>query len=137
MPANSVRLQPAPREALREARVVEVALPAQPLDRRVDLLGGVPALAERLHELRLRVVPPREAPERARVGRRLGLGDRLLSHSRPRRPAVRRGSAAQLSRSNDCIVFSISSAAMSEVDWMPWILSLNSSGLLARRSASS
>ena len=41
------------------------------------------------------------------------------------------------SRSNDCIVFSISSAAMSEVDWMPWILSLNSSGLLARRSASS
>ena len=41
------------------------------------------------------------------------------------------------SMSNDCIVFSISSAAMSEVDWMPWIFSLNSSGLLARRRASS
>jgi hypothetical protein len=39
--------------------------------------------------------------------------------------------------SNDCIVFSISSAAMSEVDWMPWIFSLNSSGFDARRSASS
>jgi len=34
-----------------------------------------------------------------------------------------------LARSNDGIVFSISSAAMSDVDWMPWIFSLNSSGL--------
>ena len=41
------------------------------------------------------------------------------------------------SMSNDCMVRSISSAAMSELDWMPWILSLNSSGLLARRRASS
>ena len=30
-----------------------------------------------------------------------------------------------------------SAAAMSEADWMPWILSLNSSGFVARRSASS
>src|SRR5687768_4725494 len=45
--------------------------------------------------------------------------------------------SAHYSMSKLWIVFSISSAAMSEVDWMPWILSLNSSGLLARRRASS
>ncbi len=62
----------------------------------------------------LSVVPTGEAPHGALVSVRAGY-----------------------SRSKDCMVFSISSAAMSEVDWMPWILSLNSSGLLARRSASS
>jgi hypothetical protein len=47
------------------------------------------------------------------------------------------GAFGPYSMSKDCIVFSISSAAMSEVDWMPWIFSLNSSGFDARRSASS
>ena len=114
-------------EALGEAGVVEVALAPQALERGLDLRpSSWPALEQRPPQLRVGVVAAGQAP-RSPADRPSG-GGRLCRAA---------GHALLLSRSKDCIVFSISSAAMSEVDWMPWILSLNSSGLLARRRASS
>ena len=119
--------QAAPGEALGEAGVVEVALSAQSRSRAASTSSLVVAPRdEGPPQLRHRVVPPGEPSERPLVG--------AWGAAPPERCAA---CARYCSRSKDCIVRSISSAAMSEVDWMPWILSLNSSGLLARRSASS
>jgi hypothetical protein len=101
-------------EPRREALVVEEVLAAEAADGRLRLVLTVSGPEQSAPHLLLSVVPTSEAPHGALVGVR-----------------------ARYSRSKDCIVFSISSAAMSEVDWIPWIFSLNSSGLLARRSASS
>ena len=112
-------------EPLREAAVVEVAVLAQPLEGRLDLLRVVPPREQRLPHLGHGMVPAGEAAQRSLVRRGRGEGRGGAGHAR------------YCSRSKDCMVRSISSAAMSDADWMPWILSLNSSGLLARRSASS
>ena len=112
-------------EALGEPGVVQVSLAPQALERLLDLGRLVIPLEQRPAQLRHGVVPAGQAPDRPLVRR----------GGRRRRRAA--GHAPYCSRSKDCIVLSISSAAMSEEDWMPWILSLNSSGLLARRSASS
>ena len=118
-------LHPATGEALGEPGVVEVSLASQPLERGFDLGRLVTSLDERPAQLRHGMVPAGEAPKRPLVGR----------GGRRRQGAS--GHGPYCSRSKDCMVRSISSVAMSEADWMPWILSLNSSGLLARRSASS
>ena len=115
--------QPAAGEPLGVPSIVEATLATQPADRRLDVLVRMALPTQRLPDFLLRMVPPRQANERPPVG------VPVLP------PDPRAGDG--YSMSNDCIVFSISSAAMSEVDWMPWIFSLNSSGLLARRRASS
>ncbi len=116
--------EPAAGETLGVAGIVQVAFPDQAQDDLVDLGRLVSAIEEGPAQLRHAVIAPGQAPDRALVGVR-----------RDCRPSVRH--PGYCSRSKDCIVRSISSAAMSEADWMPWILSLNSSGLLARRRASS
>lgn len=115
--------QTAPGETRGVRPVMEVAFRVQPADRRLDFRFRMAFALQRPPDLLLRMVPPSQSRERPLVGA-------------PARPPL--GPRADgYSMSNDCIVFSISSAAMSEVDWMPWIFSLNSSGLLARRNASS
>ena len=89
----------------------------------LDDLLVMPLAEEGPAHLLLGMIAARQAAQRVHVRGSFGI--------------VRRGRSPLHSKSKLCIVFSISSAAMSEVDWMPWIFSLNSSGLLARRSASS
>lgn len=122
MPAQAAESETAAGEALRITPIVQVASVAEPLQGGLDLVSAGAPAKQRAPELLLRAVPPGQQPQGAAVGGGGGLGSRA---------------GDRYSVSKDCMVFSISSAAMSEVDWMPWIFSLNSSGLLARRSASS
>ena len=109
-----------PGETLRITLIVQIPFAAELLQGGLDLVPAGAPPKQRAPELLLRAVSLGQEPQGAVIGGELG--------SR---------AADRYSTSKDCMVFSISSAAMSEVDWMPWIFSLNSSGLLARRSASS
>lgn len=122
MAAQTAESQTAAGEAFRITPIVQVTFAAESLQGGLDLVFFGPPAKQRGPEFLLRAVPPGQKPQGAAVGGGGGLGTRA---------------GDRYSVSKDCMVFSISSAAMSEVDWMPWIFSLNSSGLLARRSASS
>ena len=123
----------AAREGFGETPVVEGALSLETGHRRVDLVLGMTGPLQGTTYLGLGVVAPGQPRQGPPVGGKGGRSGRLAWQELLHPRAV----PSPYSTSKDCIVFSISSAAMSEVLWTPWILSLNSSGLLARRRASS
>jgi len=121
--------------ALRIAGIIEESFAPETFDDRCDLVRGKSLAAEGAHDLALGVVPKREAPERIREGvrgsnsARAGLAghrgrlrfEQTQGNAQPDQDALgaaRRSLATALvySMSNDCMVRSISSEAMSELD---------------------
>src|SRR5262249_6179422 len=112
-PPLAPRRHPAPREAGREAGVVQVALGPQTLQRPLHLPRGVTPLQEGPPELVLAVIPTGETAEGTLVSAGRGLVDLSPGHPPPPPPArgprgSRQIARAAYSMSNDCMVFSIS-----------------------------
>jgi hypothetical protein len=134
VPAFGAALQPRGDPVPRRPRVVEITLGGQAVEGGLDLVLGIAARRELGGKLAAEVRPPREERDRllvAALGRGAARSGQRCSISKGEVPPMKSPSGGS------SIDSSIWSREMSAVNWTPWILSLNSSGFEARRSASS